>query len=73
MCHNLGICLLDFGDHIRAVGFFEAQDAIAIELKLQHVRAHAALGKGVALSLQFRAQIQEQLHLRAQASIIEYE
>ncbi len=56
--HNLGICHLDLGDHIKAVAYFEAQDAMAIELKLGHVRAHAALGMGVALSLQFRDALQ---------------
>ena len=71
MYHNLGICHLDLSDHIKAVAYFEAQDAMAIDLKLGHVRAHAALGMGVALSLQFRAEIQAQLNLRAQKQQLE--
>jgi tetratricopeptide (TPR) repeat protein len=56
-CGNLGNCGLNTGDYGRAISYFTEQHAIAKEIQVVHGQAKAALGVGVALRLEVRANV----------------
>ena len=52
---NLGNCHLRMEEYVQAVSYHEVSHTIATELKLEHMQAQAALGLGLALCNQVRA------------------
>ena len=56
-CGNLGDCCLNTGDYGRAISSFTQQYNMAKELELEGDQADAALGVGVALRLEVRANV----------------
>jgi len=54
-CGNLGNCYCSTGEYMKASALFETQFALLKDLGLAGKQASAALGKGVALRLQVRA------------------
>jgi len=56
-CFNLGACYLSTGEYGRAISYFTETYNMAKELKLWNEQAEAALGMGVALRLEVRANV----------------
>ena len=56
-CFNLGACYLSTGEYARAISYFTETYNMAKELKLWNEQAEAALGMGVALRLEVRANV----------------
>ena len=58
-CGNLGICYINTGDRGRAISYYTQQYNMAQELQVETQQAAAALGMGVALRLEVRANMQD--------------
>ena len=56
-CGNLGNCCLNTGDYGRAISYFTQQYAMAKEMQVVLEQAKAALGVGIALRLEVRANV----------------
>jgi hypothetical protein len=54
-CNNLGFCHMHLQEYANAVAYYRRQYSISTELGLGHKQAKAAMGIGVALALQVRA------------------
>jgi hypothetical protein len=46
---------MHLNEYVKAVAYFEAQNALTISLKLVHVQFHAALNMGVSFTLHVRS------------------
>ena len=56
-CGNLGDCCLNSGDYGRAISYFTHQYDMAKQMQVEKRQADAALGMGVALRLEVRANV----------------
>ena len=56
-CGNLGNCSLSTGEYGRAVSYYTEQYNMAKEMQVERGQANAALGMGVALRLEVRANV----------------
>jgi len=58
-CGNIGDCCLNTGDHARAISYFTEQYEVAkgLQNQMREAQAASALGMGVALRLEVRANV----------------
>ena len=54
---HLGHCHCSLGDYSAAISSYKTQYAVAIEMHLEEMKTRAALGLGVAMRLQLRADL----------------